>query len=398
MQSKWFQWILFVGLLASLMCFRCSKKKGVEPEPAITGPTTHSGWITQDETWYTAGNPHIIEGTVYVDGGFNPTLTIESGVIVEFKPGGSLVIGEPYGQQAGTLIANGTGEKPIKFTSYEDSPYPGAWGWIMFGSARGQYSVLNNCIIEYGGFLGGFFGVPTIYAICNSISITNCTIREGIGGGVWLGEVESLIFEKNKITENYSYPISLSSIESAFKFTKDNDFSGNTENRIWVADSQYVGSSGILPNMGLSYEIGFVYVYDHSLTIDPGCKLLFRERGELSVAHVLVTDSGSVVAIGTPEQPIVFTSASSSPQPGDWEGIHFYEASANSILKYCVIEYGGLWFPYANIDITRTSPTITNNIIRNSKGWGIYIRSGSPVIADNTFSNNPYGNIGHFGP
>ena len=396
MQSKWFHWILFVGLLASLICPSCSKKKGVGPEPAITGPTTHSGWITQDETWYTAGNPHIIEGTVYVDGGFDPTLTIEAGVIVKFKPGGSLVIGEPYSHEAGTLIAEGTPEKPIKFTSYEGSPYPGAWGWIMFGSAKSK-SILNHCIFEYGGFLGGFFPVPTIYAICYSISITNCTVREGIGGGVWLGEVESLIFEKNRITKNNSYPISLSSLVCAFEFTKDNDFSGNTIDRIYVVDSQYIDKSGTLPNIGVPYEIGDLHVNDVSnpiLTIEPGCELLFRERGKLWVGLSNYWDFGSVVAIGTPEQPIIFTSASFSPQPGDWSGILFSPSREESTLKHCVIAYGGRYYPSANILVNGASPTITNNIIKSSMGWGIYISSGSPVITENTFSNNPSGDIG----
>ncbi len=64
---------------------------------------------------------------------------------------------------------------------------------------------------------------------------------------------------------------------------------------------------------------GLVYVTNGAvLTIEPGTKIV----GELSQkAALIVTRGAKIIADGTPEKPIVFTSASSTPQRGDWAGI-----------------------------------------------------------------------------
>ena len=59
------------------------------------------------------------------------------------------------------------------------------------------------------------------------------------------------------------------------------------------------------------------------LTIDPGVTLMFRPNGIMEVEHFTgdFPALGAVVARGTPEQPIVFTSAAETPAAGDWYGL-----------------------------------------------------------------------------
>ncbi|MCK4998696.1 MAG: hypothetical protein KAS23_04145, partial [Anaerohalosphaera sp.] len=79
------------------------------------------GPIIMDKTWNLAGSPYILNGSIVV--GFDATLTIEAGVEVRIKPAIGLTIGSAdFGD--GTLVAQGTAENPIIFTSIKDPNDP----------------------------------------------------------------------------------------------------------------------------------------------------------------------------------------------------------------------------------------------------------------------------------
>jgi len=86
---------------------------------------------------------------------------------------------------------------------------------------------------------------------------------------------------------------------------------------------------------------GGLYIQDGgSLTIEPGVIVKMDKFGSIEVGYT--GDSSSLIAIGTPGQPIVFTSVNETKAPGDWRTIGFHaNASSKNALKHCVIEYGG---------------------------------------------------------
>ncbi len=524
MQNKFLVWILFVGFVGILIHSGCEKKI-IKPQG-----TVHGHYINRDETWRAEGNPHIIDGVLFVGVDSAAILTIEPGVIVKIKRLNSVENGSLFIGSHGSLIANGTNEQPISFTSNETSPRAGDWGYVYLYTDEPRHSILNNCIIEYGGEKG-LLSIASLYVHCRLATITNCTIRnsktsgidiagvddsltfagnvitqngeagiaisgrvntvtvventisENAGSGVDFGitarcdslsflnnaimqnggsgvnfsgeanfftfeentisenggsgidfngevnsltfeentigknggsgvnfglgaEVNSLIFAGNVVTQNGSYPIQIYSLEHIFGFSKDNDLLGNVVDEINVVGAGLLSRGGVLPNLGLPYIMSDLYVDSDTgafLTIEPGCLLKFDRRigdGRLSVS---LLGHGTLVANGTFDKPIIFTSADLTPEPGDWRGIQLYSSTQNSILNYCVIEYGGFpvypppWYPFpqaGNIYIDATSPTISNCIIRNSAYWGIYVGSGSPIIQNNTFSDNYSGDIG----
>ncbi len=66
---------------------------------------------------------------------------------------------------------------------------------------------------------------------------------------------------------------------------------------------------------------GFVYIVNNStLTVEQGTTVKGSFSGA-DVAALVITRGAKLVAIGTPTEPIVFTSASPNPQSGDWGGI-----------------------------------------------------------------------------
>ncbi|MBD3167481.1 DUF1565 domain-containing protein, partial [bacterium] len=94
------------------------------------------------------------------------------------------------------------------------------------------------------------------------------------------------------------------------------------------------------------------------LVIGPGTRIAFNEAFKFDVY-------GTITAEGTPNNPIVFTSGSDDPRPGDWLQLMLDNASSNSVLRNVVIEYGSV-DDFANPRITGalsmkgTSPTLAN--------------------------------------
>jgi hypothetical protein len=97
-----------------------SNSSGTTPDNLVI-----SGEVTSDRT-LKAGNTYTIKGIAYVVNGAK--LTIEAGVKIvgEKSSRGTLVI-----TRGSQIIANGTAEKPIVFTSDGSTPARGDWGGLV---------------------------------------------------------------------------------------------------------------------------------------------------------------------------------------------------------------------------------------------------------------------------
>jgi len=97
-----------------------------------------------------------------------------------------------------------------------------------------------------------------------------------------------------------------------------------SEDTIWSSDYLYIVTGNTLVDEGVT------------LTIEPGTRIQFNTDKYLRIA-------GYLVAIGTEDSMIVFTSNAQSPSSGDWAGIVFQfiqNPPVQSIIKYVEIEYG----------------------------------------------------------
>ncbi len=127
-------------------------QNAVYPATTVTIPAGH---ITTNQTW-TAGNTYLLDGWVYVDN--NVTLTIEAGTIIR---GSKINQGALIVERGGKLIANGTVDQPIVFTS---NVAPGArtygdWGGVII-CGRSQNNQPGGTATIEGG-VGSIYGGGT---------------------------------------------------------------------------------------------------------------------------------------------------------------------------------------------------------------------------------------------
>lgn len=106
----------------------------------------------------------------------------------------------------------------------------------------------------------------------------------------------------------------------------------------------------------------------------------FYEKEKITISIL-----GTLNAIGTPDNMIVFTSESATPTTQDWGGLNIFHGR----LEYAIVEYA----QYNNIQ--HSDVVISNNIIRNSLGCCIGIGHSNQVSPQ--ILNNDIYNCGHEG-
>ncbi len=127
------------------------------------GETYVTSDITTSETWTPAGSPYIIQANIVVPAW--ATLTIQSspteGVTVAFD-------GYYYlNTETGSIIAEGSANHPVVFTSNAGLQAPGDWTWVQ--TAGAVPSSFSYCTFEYAQM--------GIRANGNSPTISHCTVR-----------------------------------------------------------------------------------------------------------------------------------------------------------------------------------------------------------------------------
>ena len=131
-----------------------------------------------------------------------------------------------------------------------------------------------------------------------------------------------------------------------------------------------------------------------TLSIEPGVTVKLESLKSIQI-------DGSLIAQGTHENKIIFTSNQATPAAGDWGQILFTNSSqdaqlnlsgeylSGSVLEYCEISYGGN-SSNAMIKADESSPLIDNCLISHSSTNGLDCVGNSIVVRNNTINNSFY--------
>jgi len=343
--------------------------------------------------------------------------TIEPGTIVKLGSNRSINV-----SGGAKIIAKGTEQDKITFTSNLGNPDLGDWYGINITSSNG--SEFEHCIFEYGSGSQTAIEGGMLYLDDSKASVMNCTFRNSQYSGVSLrgGSSGFITFDRNIFTncgeadvEIYSFPLyaggggagimNLSALgaNNTFNSTKGIGINGGTVNaNMTLTKYEYT----ITGNITISNSAS-----NATLTIEPGTKLKFGQNLSVNIGA-----GGRLYAQGTSTNRIVFTAT--SPEKGWWYGIHFTNSNAStvsggSLLEYCDISYGGAGTNNLSsngnitcIGIGAGVLTVKNSAITNSRSWGILVRTSSPSIGSSPTtetvnftndSNNTFSNNGQFG-
>lgn len=363
--------------------------------------TLSSVTYTADTTLTKAGGPYIVKGTLRVNEGV--TLTIEPGTVLKFEEYAFFIV-------YGTLIAQGTTSENIVFTSLYDDQYGGdtieaatnsftsdwEWAGIYFYSGSDS-SILDNCLIRYSGAddTSGAISVSQ-----SSPTITNTLITETSSYGIQVLSGTPVI-SGNSISGDDPFYVHADALDvltnnniedgvavtiSAGTITQDTLLPASISTYIVDGDITVAGTDG---DDGVT-----------TLTIEAGTLLLFNEYALLRIGNYSA-GPGSLMAIGTEDNPIVFTANQDIPEPGYWGGILFASESQGSEMDFCSVLYAGST-GFGVIDIS-SSPVIQNAQIRHyNSDYGINVNSGTPTLIDNRIAGEtplylPIGSLQNLG-
>jgi parallel beta-helix repeat protein len=249
------------------------------------------GFITQDTMWTLIDSPFIISNETIVCS--NATLTIEPEVEVRFGGFFNITV-------EGRLIAEGTENKPIIFTSNELEPKSGGWGTLRFNSI--EESSLSYCVIEYGlngiTIENGFLNIQKSTIRHNSengitilngyLHVENCEILNNTMGGIFISDNSQVTLQNNLIYSNEDGIILNGNLTSEISIIQ-NEISFNQHSGILCKANTYENTI-ILNNKISQNYYGFCISSDTATSITRNYILnnyvgIFYESGIGHTAH-----------------------------------------------------------------------------------------------------------------
>lgn len=261
------------------------------------------GGIYNNTTWTLAGSPYIVTGSIVVFPG--KTLTIEPGCVVKFIADSTFNIGNfKYLEIRGSLVAIGTPDNPIVFTSTDTTD--GFYNWMgirIKGSQGGSFQMnnfelhnswygLHNDISEPGvsyTFSNCLFKKNSYAIQLNAdLSYTNCTFEKNS-----IGQASQIVYG-SLTASNCRFIQNLCSFTwSNYINVTDCVFSGNQNN--------IIGSPGTIQNCSFydnvnaitesaSMEISNCVFENNQIAVD--------ENGGSTISDCQFLNNGVAVKIG----------------------------------------------------------------------------------------------------
>jgi hypothetical protein len=367
--------------LAAVGCDGSAQPPTDPPEqtcPSIDGAgTRHARDVTTDEVWRAEDGPHHVDASVVVRDG--ATLRIEPCAELRFAAGASLDVGAHHAGERARLVAVGEAARPIRMLRASADP------WSSLAVFAPSSATLAHVTIDGAGsdafrehasvWIAGDGAAPSE----GQLELDELTVTGSAGHGVvaidaggFVAGSRALVVHGAGAEQPGSHPVVVG--QHALASLPDGDLTGNARDEVWVREDLANGYVGLqhdvrMPKLSVPYRIGSedgepMRIGSNApsgfatLTIDPGVELRFHPGVALRVlATGELGPRGAIRALGTPDAPVVFTSASDAPSPGDWPGLYFEApVSDSNELAHVEIAFAG---GYCSCSLVSCSPVET---------------------------------------
>ncbi|MCX7546896.1 hypothetical protein OS188_02905 [Xanthomarina sp. F1114] len=330
------------------------------------------------------GVDYIIDCVVSVE----VDLKIEPGVVIEFTDGSGMNI-----RSGGSLIAEGTQNKMITFTA--ETKQKGAWKGVI-SSSQSVRNRLDYVTMEYagGGQLSSNFE-PAILTLERdaTFKLNNVTIKNSLNYG-FVATSRGYNMELNNVTIS-DCDIPAYVVTNVVSDISGGDFTGNTTDviRLSAGTNGAIGTSQTWKNLSVPYRTAhdIIIVDGAQLTLEPGLTLEFEDNIGLELDKIF-DDGSSIVAVGTPTEPITFTGA--TKQAGAWKSLSIRRTSSLfTEFNNVIIEYAGGSGAGGAIGMwVNPVLTVTNTTFKDINGCALFNKY-NPTNPNLTQSNNTTENV-----
>ena len=342
----------------------------------LTGAVEHNLQLRKNT------EPYVVEGAWTI--GANSLVLIDPGVVIKFSD-------DSFIDVFGSLVAEGTLDEPIVFTSIKDdtvagdtngdgeatSAHAGDWTMIRFrDTSNDSSSVIEHALVRFAGeHRGGAFGAIQLEAASPKI-------------------------RANEIADSLSFAVSAD--PNSFPVLEGNRIHDNGGNGLEIRGGELSSAAGVWSNTDV------VYAISGPMTIRQGAQLKIAPSVIIKLAEDCFIDVyGALNATGEKSKEPVLSSMkddtlggdtngdgdSSAPMPGDWTMIRFFDSSndRSSVISDTIIRYAGVHRGtlFGAIHLESASPRIYGNLIEASRGYAISADVFSfPEVQGNQFVGN----------
>ena len=345
---------LLIPLLALLvLAASCSgpNPPGAGVCPSVSGAgTAHGNTVSAAETWTAAGSPHLISSDLSV----NAKVTLEPCALVTIAADKTVTV-----NTNGSIEAIGTTNQPITI-----KPYDGAGNWasirLIGGTARIAHATLSgggaplNIVPDFQGALDVRSGKTTLTAPDPVLFVDHVTIEGSATQGVYAHAGGGFTPDSQALTITGSKGHAATFWPNLVETLPSGTYTGNARDDVMFTDD---GNGQIrwdvtLHDRGVPYYSGGINQNGVNsvgaitgiavLTIEPGVVWRFKkDTGVLSIDPGATPSRGVLIAKGTAQKPIVFTSNEAAPAAGDWLGVWMGGDDPRNSLDQVRIEYAG---------------------------------------------------------
>ena len=352
------------------------------------------GSVLSDLTLTKACSPYIIRDYIQVNEG--AVLTIAPGVTLKFEDSVGISVGNA---DIGTLVAVGTAQDPITFTSAASPPLPGDWGAIRLfdcttTGTKIAYARVDSCGGDLSGCIVGDGVSP------NAVTIDHVTIAQ-VGpdsDGIleWDPDSNFVItnstFSRIPTAPLQQYAISVMALSFA-GIGAGNTFNGGSMIEI---QGGTIASTTSWVDPGTTIAVTDDLVVDGAnspvLTLGPGMTFKFGPDRSFDIGWAA---TGKLVVAGTAAKQVTLTSLLAVPNPGAWAGVNVWDDSSAQ-LSYADIAYGG-GAGQGGGDLTLENGNSTSRLVVDhssftySLGYAIYLPCPDVPVATVTLDpSNSY--------